>query len=159
MRTILLIFLSFLMVGNGAFAQRTCGSELNLQFIKENDPERYLRIMKIEQHSINYKNQKSLGIFSQHEVITIPVVVHILHTGQQIGTGLNINMAQIQSQIDVLNEDFRRLNANASNTPTTIQGVAADPEIEFVLACVDPFGNPTSGVVRFKQMLIYLALN
>ncbi|WP_114752755.1 M43 family zinc metalloprotease [Pleomorphovibrio marinus] len=59
-------------------------------------------------------------------------------------------MRQIQSQIDVLNEDFRRLNADASNTPTAFEGVAADPEIEFLLACVDPNGNATDGIVRVQ---------
>lgn len=35
-------------------------------------------------------------------------------------------MAQIQSQIDVLNEDFRRLNADAANTPSAFTPVASD---------------------------------
>jgi hypothetical protein len=106
--------------------------------------------MQMEQHLTNYKNKKSLGLVSDQDVITIPVVVHVLHTGQPIGTGLNISMDQIQSQIDVLNEDFRRLNSDATNTPAVFQGVAADPKIEFVLACLDPNGSPTNGVVRVQ---------
>ncbi len=80
--------------------------------------------------------------------VTIPVVVHVLHQGEAIGSGLNISMPQIQSQIDVLNEDFRRLNADASNTPGTFTGVVADVGIEFVLACVDPDGYPSDGIIR-----------
>lgn len=128
-----------------AFAQRTCGSEMNLQTIQQNDPGRYQRIMQMEQQVVKFSEQKSLLMGT---VVSIPVVVHILHTGQAVGTGLNISMAQIQSQIDVLNEDFRRLNADAANTPATFQGVAADAEFEFVLACVDPNGNSTNGIVR-----------
>jgi len=44
----------------------------------------------------------------------------------------------VQSQIDVLNEDFRRLNTDAVNTPSAFQSVAADTEIEFCLATSDP---------------------
>jgi hypothetical protein len=106
--------------------------------------------MQMEKHVANFSNQRSLGLLSDHEVITVPVVVHVLHTGQPVGTGRNISVAQIQSQIDVLNEDFRRLNADASNTPLAFQGVASDPEIEFVLACVDPNGNPSNGIVRVQ---------
>lgn len=39
-------------------------------------------------------------------VYQIPVVVHVIHNGEAIGTGTNVSYAAIQSQIDVLNEDF-----------------------------------------------------
>lgn len=57
-------------------------------------------------------------------------------------------MARIQSQIDVLNQDYRRLNADAINTPSAFLSAASDFGIEFRLACIDPNGNPTNGVVR-----------
>lgn len=75
-------------------------------------------------------------------------MIHVLHNGEAVGSGLNISNTQIQSQIDVLNKDFRRLNADASNTPSIFEGVAIDTEFEFVLACTDPNGNPTNGIVR-----------
>ena len=50
-------------------------------------------------------------------VYTIPVVVHVIHNGDAVGSNENISQAQVYSQIDVLNEDFRRLNADAVNTP------------------------------------------
>ncbi|WP_254244779.1 hypothetical protein [Hymenobacter sp. BRD67] len=43
---------------------------------------------------------------------TLPVVVHIIHNGEAVGTGSNISQAQVQSQLDVLNEDYRNRNAN-----------------------------------------------
>ena len=77
-------------------------------------------------------------------IITIPVVVHVLYnTAAQ-----NISDAQILSQIDVLNEDFRRLNSDASNTPADFLPVAADSEIEFCMATTDPNGNATDGITR-----------
>ncbi|MDA9773675.1 T9SS type A sorting domain-containing protein [Saprospiraceae bacterium] len=85
-------------------------------------------------------------------VITIPVHVIIVHPpGQAVGSGSNFTLAKIQSQIDVLNEDFRRLNGDASNTPA--QFAAADTEIEFCLAIVDESGNPTDGVTRYPTNL------
>ena len=72
--------------------------------------------MQIEQRVANYVNARQMNPMLNGTVITIPVVVHVLHTGQSVGTGLNISSVQVQSQIDVLNRDFRRLNADAANT-------------------------------------------
>lgn len=81
-------------------------------------------------------------------VITIPVHVIIVHPpGEAIGTGSNLSVARIQSQVDVLTEDFRRLNSDAGNTPA--QFAAADTEIEFCLAVIDENGNPTDGITRY----------
>jgi hypothetical protein len=60
----------------------------------------------------------------------------------------NISDAQIFSQIDVLNEDFRRTNDDASDVPSGFEDLAADSYIQFVLASVDPNGNPTNGITR-----------
>ncbi|TRX61700.1 T9SS type A sorting domain-containing protein [Fulvivirga sp. M361] len=92
-------------------------------------------------------------------MITIPVVVHIIHNGEPLGLGRNIADEQIASQIEVINEDFRRLNEDASNTPAVFQPVAADIEVEFVLAKRDPEGLATSGINRvngnrFEWLLI-----
>lgn len=107
--------------------------------------------MQLEQQVAEFVRQRSPMAFG--DIIDIPVVVHILHTGQPVGTGLNISTAQIHSQINVLNEDFRRLNPDATNTPTVFQGVRADVEFRFVLACVDPNENPTSGIVRVQTTI------
>jgi Pregnancy-associated plasma protein-A/Secretion system C-terminal sorting domain len=80
----------------------------------------------------------------------IPVVVHVIHNGEPIGTGTNISVAQIQSQIDVLNADYKRLNADAANTPPLFQPVAGSMDIRFVLAKQDAFGVTSNGIVRVK---------
>ena len=77
-------------------------------------------------------------------IITIPVVVHVVwNTNAE-----NISDAQIFSQIDILNEDFRRTNSDASNTPSVWQNIAADCEIDFCLATVSPNGLATTGITR-----------
>lgn len=144
-----LLFISFFLISYASFAQRTCGSIINLDSIEKHDPTSYKRILQIEKHLERYNEMLSEEISrSVPAIIRIPVVVHVLHSGEPIGTDLNISMAQIESQIDVLNEDFRRLNADAANTPPVFQPVASDVGIEFYLACIDPDGNPTNGVVR-----------
>ena len=81
---------------------------------------------------------------SSNSIITIPVVVHVVwNTNAE-----NISDAQIFSQIDVLNADYRRTNSDASNTPTVWQNIAADCEIDFCLATVDPNGAFTTGITR-----------
>ena len=80
----------------------------------------------------------------------IPVVVHVIHSGQPEGSGVNIPFSQIEAQIRILNEDFRRLNSDANLTPAIFLPVAADSNIEFVLAKQDPFGLPTNGIVRVQ---------
>jgi gliding motility-associated-like protein len=78
------------------------------------------------------------------------VVIHVIHNGEAIGQGSNISEAQILSQLEVLNLDFKRLNTDAADTPPEFLPVAGAIDIEFVLAQLDPDGNPTNGINRVK---------
>lgn len=80
------------------------------------------------------------------EVIKIPVVVHVVYRK----TAQNISNEQIASQIGILNEDYRALNADVSSVPSAFQPLVADARIEFALACRDPEGKPTNGITRTK---------
>ncbi len=138
---ILIIGVSLLI--NNTMAQK-CGSSLNIQLIQMENPELYNKLLQIENHTKTFIENKSLKSTTTTNILRIPVVVHVLYnTSSQ-----NISDAQIISQIEVLNEDFRRQNADASNTPSAFQPVASDPEIEFFLACVDPTGNTSNGITR-----------
>jgi len=77
-------------------------------------------------------------------VITIPVVVHVVYNKAE----QNISDAQIRSQIEALNNDYRRLNADTGLTPEIFRPLAADTRIQFQLAQQDPAGNPTFGITR-----------
>lgn len=71
------------------------------------------------------------------EVVTIPVVVHVVHNGENVGSGANISRAQVEAQIETLNEDFRKkINTPGYNTHSR----GADIEIEFQLAVINPQG-------------------
>jgi len=78
-------------------------------------------------------------------IVTIPVVVHVIHAGQAYGTAPNIVDEQVQSQITVMNNDFRRLVGTPGYNTNP---VGADTQIQFALAKVDPNGNPTNGINR-----------
>ena len=82
-------------------------------------------------------------------VYNIPVVVHVMHNGEAIGTAPNITDAQVISQIDVFNEDFRRMVGTPGGANST--GVAVDVEINFCLAQQDAAGNPTTGINRVNM--------
>jgi hypothetical protein len=57
-------------------------------------------------------------------------------------------MAQINSQMRVLNRDFRSKNPDKSKVPPVFKGLVADAKVQFALAKKDPKGNPTNGVTR-----------
>jgi PKD repeat protein len=89
------------------------------------------------QKNIQVYKEKLRTSRTQAAIYTIPVVVHVIHNGEPVGTGPNITAAQVQSQIDVLNEDFRRKQGTPgfNNNP-----IGADIEIEFALALRGPDG-------------------
>ncbi len=127
----------FLLLSFNLSAQRDCGSMEYLEFQKEQDPKRQAKMESIENFTRQYMSNQQNRI---EGIITIPVVFHIVYNNN----AENLSNAQIQSQLDVINEDFRRLNLDADNTWP--QGT--DSEIEFCLASVDPTGAATSGITR-----------
>lgn len=78
------------------------------------------------------------------QVITIPVVVHVIWNDPIE----DISTAQIQSQIDILNDDFRLMNSDSLPPSHPFYNSTADAEIEFCLAERDPSGNATTGITR-----------
>ena len=144
-------------LASGLMAQepvhRTCGTPDYVNHVMQNNPGYAAKRASIENFTNNYvaqhANDKSLA------TITIPVVVHVLwNTNAE-----NISDAQIQSQITVLNADYRRLNSDASNTPSVWQGIAADAGIEFCLASIDPNGAATTGITRTQTNVTSFNIN
>ncbi len=84
-------------------------------------------------------------------VYNIPVVFHVIHNGSNPGVSYNLADAQILSQLAVLNEDYRRLNADTTGTPSVFRPVAADCEINFCLAQTAPNGSATTGIDRINR--------
>ncbi|MCG8577543.1 MAG: T9SS type A sorting domain-containing protein [Flavobacteriales bacterium] len=80
----------------------------------------------------------------REEVYTIPVVVHIVYNTPEE----NLHDSIIFNQIESLNADFRRMNADTVNLRDTFQTIVGDSYIQFKLAEIDPDGNPTTGITR-----------
>lgn len=121
-----------------------CASTSYEKYLQDTDPNRMSDAefeAWIQPLIENAKNNKSTA----NGIVTIPVVVHVIHNGQALGTAPNITDAQVQSQITVLNNDFRR----AAGTPGfNTSPLGADVMVQFALAKVDPNGNPTNGINR-----------
>lgn len=81
-------------------------------------------------------------------ILQVPVVFHIIHNGEPIGTGSNVLKSRIDRQLEILNEDFNRLNEDSIETLEEFQGSAASFEIEFIYAKQSPDGFETNGIVR-----------
>ena len=112
-------------------AQRTCGNEVSA--IREaaafpNQTEINKKIFQEWRAEREASGRSSIPV-------TIPVHIIVVHgLFDNVGQGSNINMERINSQIQVLNDDFARTNADASNTPAVFD--AASTEISFCLATV-----------------------
>jgi hypothetical protein len=92
---------------------------------------------------------KEYVLDDNRSVVTIPVVFHVVYnTNEQ-----NISDAQLMSQLEILNKDFNRLNADTVNTPAAFQSLAANVQVQFCLAQRDPSGNFTTGITRTMTSL------
>lgn len=114
----------------------------HLDWKAQDDPAYMQRFQSVEDAAQSWlaNNRSAVG----GSVITIPTVVHIVYKDAT----QNLSDAQIYSQMDVLNADFRRLNADTLLTRPEFDSVAADFEVEFCLATTDPQGNSTTGITR-----------
>lgn len=121
---------------------RSCATMENHELMMKADPSLASRMQEVEESTARIISEG--GVTTQGTVINIPVVVHVIYNT----TAQNISEAQIKSQIKVLNDDFRRLNADKAYTPSAFASVAADVEINFCLATKDPNGAATNGITR-----------
>lgn len=124
--------------------QRVCGTMQHHEYLKqtrknyESDLNDYNKV--IEQYLQDKANNRVAAA-----TVTVPVVVHVVYKL----AGENISDAQAASQVQVLNDDFAKLNSDAVKvTQPTFSTVAAGANIRFCLAQRDPSGNPTTGVVH-----------
>lgn len=144
------LLLSLIFAGQIGFAQQySCGTDKYHEELRQNNPvyqaayEQHLKeLTEIGENPVKER-------LSKKAVVTIPIVFHIIHEyGEE-----NISKEQILDQMRILNEDFRRLNADTSKTRAIFKDVAVDCEIEFKLATKDPEGNCTDGITRTVSSL------
>jgi len=141
---ILLILINISLV----FAQERCGSSL---FMNKNINEENVNLLLRKKIENKIKNWK----YNYSSSINIPVVFHVIYKN----TNENISDAQIISQLNILNEDFRRQNSDTINTPNDFLQFAADTEINFCLAKRTPENDTTSGITRTLTSVNSFSLN
>ena len=109
---------------------RGCASEEVLQQQLKDDPTLAARMEAIEEFTERYKQNPSVYRLLANGMIAIPVVVNVVYKT----AAENISAAQIQTQINVLNNDFAATNSDISSVPATFQGVqSGDIGVRFVL--------------------------
>lgn len=109
-------------------ARRGCASDEVLKKQLAADPTLALRMNKIE----GMTNEAIASGRLVNGKVVIPVVVNVLYRT----TAENISLAQIQSQIDILNRDFNALNSDFNQVPTAFSAVKANVGISFELDAV-----------------------
>ncbi len=109
----------------------------------DSDPNYARRLARIEEQAFR---TKSSFMVARPGCTLIPVVVHVVWKTQ----AQNISDAQIHSQIDVLNRDFRKTNSDISTVPAPFAPLAGDARIQFELATTAPDGSSTDGINRQK---------
>jgi Pregnancy-associated plasma protein-A/Secretion system C-terminal sorting domain/Fibronectin type III domain len=150
MKQLLTLFSAFTLAIFSLNAQthehRNCAAMEVLEQQLQADPSMRQRMEAVERHTENFVSKPQLHT---RAVVTIPVVVHILYSTATE----NISDALVQSQIKTLNDDFRRLNADKTNTPSVFSALAADVEVNFCLAQRDVSGAASTGIMRYAAAL------
>ncbi|WP_223834255.1 M43 family zinc metalloprotease [Spirosoma profusum] len=126
-----------------------CATVVREQFLQQQNPNRLRLLNKLNRQLQAMEDAPSLRQQATDTIFRIPVVVHVVHSNASgtIGGSNNVNISdeQIRSQIQVLNEDYRRkVGTNGYNTSP----IGADAGIEFFLATTDPNGQPATGITR-----------
>lgn len=139
-----IVFILSILALNLFAQERNCKShEIHLSKLKEdanykkNFDAQFLNTIQLEQSNRNNQIDST---------IVIPVVVHVLYTS--VKPEQNISNIQIQSQIDILNEDYGAINATINDVPGAWANKILDSKIRFKLASTDPNGNFTTGIER-----------
>lgn len=137
------LFFFSLVINTLLFAQnyKPCGASIMRKKVLIEEPQ-LIEKRKNYLRSLDSLNNSNFKI--NNEIRTIPVVVHVMHTG---GSS-NISDAQIYDAMRIINEDFNKLNADTSVVADAFQNNIANIGVEFKLALKDPNGNCTKGITR-----------
>lgn len=153
MKNTLVLAVLVLFAVTGTNAQNAkCGFDQNLERMLAEDPSGLQVISELNDQTDAIRKNGFEGERAADPRI-IPTVFHVIHQGGNE----NISYEQIEDQMRILNEDYRRMNEDTANTRAIFKPVAADCNVEFRLAQLDPQGNCTNGVVRVWSPLTYNA--
>lgn len=122
----------------------TCGQHEAREAFFEKFPEQR-EIARVAAKQLEAETESfALTKDTEDEILIIPVVFHVVHAGGEE----NISDEQIQSAVDVLNEDFSAANNDLGQVIDDFADIVGNVGIEFRLAKIDPDGNCTNGINR-----------
>jgi hypothetical protein len=130
-------------IPNPEFGEK-CLQKLRTETLKETNEEYRIGVEAAKEMTKRIIAEFESGERAAPPIYTIPVVFHVIHKGEAVGSGTNLSTAQLTSAIDALNRDYRRTSANGG----IAQGAGPDTEIQFCLAQVNPSGAAHSGINR-----------
>jgi len=148
MKGLVVVFCFVILHCTKMLAQPLCGFDQSHHALQVKDPSYQLRVILNDQKiETLIQQRKRQANYQKKEtaILSIPVVVHVLHTGQPIGSPFNPDDEQILSAINYLNEIYS--GTHSSLTPAGTES-AGDLGLRFVLAKRDADCNPTSGIHR-----------
>jgi len=126
-----------------------CNSHEYFQKQMETNPSFKKSQQQLEKETEYYLQHKGALKASAAPAFIIPVVFHVIYT---TNAG-NISDAQIVDQINILNQEFNRLQPDTALTPVPFKSLATPFSVEFRLATIDPSGNCTNGINRIYSTL------
>ncbi|MDX2250462.1 MAG: PKD domain-containing protein [Bacteroidia bacterium] len=122
-------------------------ADIQIQHADESESKDSFEVWLDETIKYNQATRSLSRKIAADEILTLPVVIHVIYSNPTE----NISDEQIFSQIEVLNQDYRRTNPDQDRTAKEFKKVATDTGIEFCLATVDPSGKPTTGINRISM--------
>ncbi len=148
------VFILLLIITTTSFAQEITSTEnWCMTSHKMNDlmsNPAYLQQLQLD-NAIRAEEETNGVIAPKGIVYKIPIVFHILHNGGPE----NVDESQIFNALDVINRDFRALNADTAEVIPLFKPLIADVEIEYVLATKAPDGSCFRGYTRTQSALSY----
>jgi len=147
-----LLFSVMLLLNTGTSTAQTngwCSTMENTFRQLQNNPQLAVEYeeMKTFLYQTNQSNAQR-ATDANAQTIYIPVVFHIVHNGDALGTGENISDAQIMSQLTAMNLHYTAQDINLFNVPAAFAPLVGNCNIQFCLAKFDPTVNPTPGIIR-----------
>lgn len=136
------LLFSFFLSNSNAQIQEKCASGHIHQNLLQSDPAYAQRVADFEAYVQSIQNNPTTKAAATYRV---PVVVHVMHKGEAVGTGTNVSDQVIRTAIQNLNNMYRKVPGTQGD------GNGVDVDIEFVLAVRNPQGQCTNGINRVSM--------
>ncbi len=155
MKKLLLSATAFLSLAASSYAQeiQPCGTYGAREIYLKNVPGYAAKLNAAETAARNeyqayLEKAKTAKTASVVPTYTVPVVFHVLHLGENVGTGTNVSDAALIAALAQVNKDYAKQNSDTTQIDPLFKPLYQNAHMQFVLAKKDPNGNCTNGIVR-----------